>query len=65
MEHAESQAPGARALAAGADWDGVRTADDLTGRPRALVARRAPVATRAAGADRPLLPTHRRGESPA
>jgi release factor glutamine methyltransferase len=42
MEHAESQARGARALAAPADWRGVTTADDLTGRPRALLARRAP-----------------------
>ncbi len=40
MEHADGQGPGTRALVAGPGWEDVRTADDLTGRPRALVARR-------------------------
>jgi release factor glutamine methyltransferase len=40
MEHADGQGPGTRALVAGPGWGDVRTADDLTGRPRALVARR-------------------------
>lgn len=46
MEHAESQAAAARALASrgapasGGGWADVRTVPDLTGRPRALVARR-------------------------
>ena len=41
MEHADTQGPGARALAAGPAWTDVRTATDLTGRSRALLARRA------------------------
>lgn len=41
MEHADTQGPGARALAAGPAWSQVRTATDLTGRSRALLARRA------------------------
>lgn len=41
MEHADSQGPAARALAAGPDWTDIRTAADLTGRSRALLARRA------------------------
>ncbi len=40
MEHADTQGPGTRALVAGPGWRDVRTAEDLTGRPRALVARR-------------------------
>jgi release factor glutamine methyltransferase len=40
MEHADTQGPATRALVAGPGWRDVRTADDLTGRPRALVARR-------------------------
>ena len=40
MEHADGQGPATRALVAGPGWDDVRTVDDLTGRPRALVARR-------------------------
>jgi release factor glutamine methyltransferase len=40
MEHADTQGPGTRALVAGPGWRDVRTADDLTGRARALVARR-------------------------
>ncbi len=40
MEHADGQGPATRALVAGPGWDDVRTEDDLTGRPRALVARR-------------------------
>jgi release factor glutamine methyltransferase len=41
MEHAESQAGQARALAATPLWRQVHTAPDLTRRPRALLARRA------------------------
>jgi release factor glutamine methyltransferase len=40
MEHADGQGPGTRALVTRPGWRDVRTADDLTGRPRALVARR-------------------------
>jgi release factor glutamine methyltransferase len=40
MEHADGQGPGARRLVDGPGWRDVRTAEDLTGRPRALVARR-------------------------
>ena len=40
MEHADTQGPGTRALVAGPGWRDVRTAEDLTGRARALVARR-------------------------
>ena len=40
MEHADVQGPATRALVAGEGWDAVRTVEDLTGRPRALVARR-------------------------
>ena len=40
MEHADGQGPGARALVGGSGWRDVRTVDDLTGRPRVLVARR-------------------------
>ena len=40
MEHADAQGPATRALVAGPGWGDVRTVDDLTGRPRALVARR-------------------------
>ncbi len=40
LEHADSQGPATRALVAGPGWGDVRTVDDLTGRPRALVARR-------------------------
>ncbi|WP_278235067.1 peptide chain release factor N(5)-glutamine methyltransferase [Isoptericola sp. AK164] len=40
MEHAETQAAGARSLAAAAGFVDVRTADDLTGRPRMAVGRR-------------------------
>ncbi|MDO8143033.1 peptide chain release factor N(5)-glutamine methyltransferase [Isoptericola sp. 178] len=39
MEHAEVQAAGARELAAAAGLVDVRTAEDLTGRPRMVVAR--------------------------
>lgn len=42
MEHAQSQAPGARALASRALWGEVTTAEDLTGRARALIARKRP-----------------------
>ncbi|MGF0117657.1 peptide chain release factor N(5)-glutamine methyltransferase [Promicromonospora sp. Marseille-Q5078] len=42
MEHAEVQAEAARAMVADAGgFDAARTADDLTGRPRMVVARRA------------------------
>lgn len=40
MEHAETQAAAARRLAGPPVWDGAHTIPDLTGRPRALVARR-------------------------
>ncbi|MGC3955679.1 MAG: peptide chain release factor N(5)-glutamine methyltransferase [Propionicimonas sp.] len=40
MEHAEVQAEAARELATDAGFTDVRTIDDLTGRPRAVVARR-------------------------
>lgn len=40
MEHAEVQAEGTRALALAGPYTKVRTIEDLTGRPRALVARR-------------------------
>jgi release factor glutamine methyltransferase len=40
MEHADGQGSAARALVGGPRWQDVRTVDDLTGRPRALVARR-------------------------
>ena len=40
MEHADSQPDAARALARPPAWADARTANDLTGRPRALVARR-------------------------
>ena len=40
MEHADGQGPGTRALVTRPGWGDVRSADDLTGRPRALVARR-------------------------
>jgi len=40
MEHAETQAAAARRLAVAPVWDGAHTVADLTGRPRALVARR-------------------------
>jgi release factor glutamine methyltransferase len=40
MEHADAQGPATRSLVAGEGWDAVRTVEDLTGRPRALVARR-------------------------
>jgi release factor glutamine methyltransferase len=40
MEHADTQGPAARALAEGPGWRDVRTVEDLTGRPRVLVARR-------------------------
>lgn len=42
MEHGDDQGPGARALCADGGWADVRTVTDLTGRDRALVARRAP-----------------------
>lgn len=41
LEHAEGQGRVTRALASAPHWTGARTEDDLTGRPRALVARRA------------------------
>lgn len=41
MEHAESQGRATRALVATPDWRDARTVPDLTGRDRALVARRA------------------------
>jgi release factor glutamine methyltransferase len=41
MEHAENQGRAARALVATPDWRDARTVPDLTGRDRALVARRA------------------------
>ena len=40
MEHADGQGAAARALVGGSGWQDVRTVDDLTGRARALVARR-------------------------
>src|SRR4051794_37447978 len=40
MEHGDAQGPPARRLVEGPDWHDVRTAEDLTGRPRALLARR-------------------------
>jgi release factor glutamine methyltransferase len=40
MEHADGQGPAARSLVGGPGWRDVRTVEDLTGRPRALVARR-------------------------
>jgi release factor glutamine methyltransferase len=40
MEHGDAQGPRARRLVEGPDWHDVRTAEDLTGRPRALLARR-------------------------
>jgi release factor glutamine methyltransferase len=42
MEHGEVQAEAARGLADPATWTAVRTVADLSGRPRALVARRCP-----------------------
>jgi release factor glutamine methyltransferase len=45
MEHAEGQGRATRELASAPDWTGARTEDDLTGRPRVLVARRAGVGT--------------------
>lgn len=44
MEHADIQGPATRALVAGPAWTQVRTATDLTGRCRALIARRTEVA---------------------
>ena len=42
MEHGDAQGPAARALATvAAGWTGTRTVPDLTGRDRALIARRA------------------------
>jgi release factor glutamine methyltransferase len=41
MEHADTQGPPTRALAAAPTWQDARTVPDLTGRPRVLVARRA------------------------
>jgi release factor glutamine methyltransferase len=41
MEHAENQGRAVRALVASPDWREARTVPDLTGRERALVARRA------------------------
>jgi release factor glutamine methyltransferase len=43
MEHAEVQGPATRALAGSPQWDQARTVRDLTGRDRALSARRAGV----------------------
>jgi release factor glutamine methyltransferase len=40
MEHGDAQSLRARRLVEGPDWYDVRTAEDLTGRPRALIARR-------------------------
>ena len=40
MEHGDAQGARARRLLDATDWNDVRTAEDLTGRPRALVARR-------------------------
>ena len=40
MEHADGQGAGDPRAGRRAGWDDVRTVDDLTGRPRALVARR-------------------------
>jgi len=40
MEHGDAQGASARRLVEGPDWHDVRTAEDLTGRPRALLARR-------------------------
>jgi release factor glutamine methyltransferase len=40
MEHGDAQGSRVRRLVEGPDWHDVRTAEDLTGRPRALVARR-------------------------
>lgn len=40
MEHAEVQADAARAMVANAGFAGARTIEDLSGRPRAVVARR-------------------------
>jgi release factor glutamine methyltransferase len=40
MEHADGQGSAARALVGGPGWQDVRTVEDLSGRPRALVARR-------------------------
>lgn len=40
MEHSDDQGAAARALVGGSRWQDVRTVDDLTGRARALVARR-------------------------
>jgi release factor glutamine methyltransferase len=42
MEHADTQGPATRALAGPPDWSDARTRTDLAGRPRVLVARRAP-----------------------
>ena len=39
MEHADTQGPATRALAAGPGWSQVATREDLTGRPRVLLAR--------------------------
>ena len=40
MEHADGQGSAARGLVGGPGWRDVRTVEDLTGRPRTLVARR-------------------------
>jgi release factor glutamine methyltransferase len=40
MEHGDGQGPYARRLVARAGWHDIDTAEDLTGRPRALLARR-------------------------
>jgi release factor glutamine methyltransferase len=40
MEHGDAQGAAVRALVEGPRWHDVRTAEDLTGRPRALLARR-------------------------
>jgi release factor glutamine methyltransferase len=40
MEHGDAQGPSAQRLVGGPVWHDVRTAEDLTGRPRALLARR-------------------------
>jgi release factor glutamine methyltransferase len=40
MEHGDAQGPSAQRLVGGPAWHDVRTAEDLTGRPRALLARR-------------------------
>jgi release factor glutamine methyltransferase len=40
MEHGDAQGPSAQRLVGGPVWHDLRTAEDLTGRPRALLARR-------------------------